>query len=369
MSLARDILDRVFFPNRDFHAIPVLDGGFSPNRRLEDAEILADLPGADGLCVDAGGTVYASVGTRIVCLRGSDGSRGSTLVELEAPVGSLAAHPDGRILAAVAGRGVVAVGKDGTVLGRLERAEDAALACVTAIAVLPDGSVALTDGSRDNGADRWLHDLMAKRPGSGRLVLCGGDLSAPRVVRDGLSWPAGVVAGNGGTLLVAEAWTHRLLSIAADTGALTVVVKNFAGYPGRIAPASAGGYWIAFFALRTQLTEFVLREDAFRMRMMETVPSDLWIGPTLGGHFDYREPTQIGRIKKLGIQKPWAPPRSYGFVGRIDDSGSALESLHSRVSGSLHGVTDAVEAGDRLLVLSKGHGKVASIDIAKGSAS
>ena len=103
--------------------------------------------------------------------------------------------------------------------------------------------------------------------------------------------------------------------------------------------------------------------------MMETVSPALWIGPTLGGHLDYREPTQIGRIKKLGIQKPWAPPRSYGLVGRIDETGSALESLHSRVSGSLHGVIDIAEAGGRLLVLSKGHGKVASIEIAKGSSS
>jgi hypothetical protein len=41
---------------------------------------------------------------------------------------------------------------------------------------------------------------------------------------------------------------------------------------------------------------------------MKTVPPELWIGPTLDGRFNYREPTQIGRIKKLGIQKPWAPP-------------------------------------------------------------
>ena len=369
MSLAGDILDRVFFPNRDFHAIPVLDGGFSPNRRLEDAEMFSDLPKADGLCVDAAGAVYGSAGTRIVRLGKSGGAPTSTLVDLGAPVGSLAAHPDGRILASVAGRGAVAVSTEGKVVATLERAGDAPLACVTALTVLPDGSVALTDGSRDNGPDRWLHDLMSKRNGSGRLVLCDGDLSSPRVVRDGLSWPAGVMATDARTLFVAEAWTHRLLSIAADTGAQTVVVKNFAGYPGRIARASGGGYWIAFFALRTQLTEFVLREDAFRNRMMETVPSDLWIGPTLGGHFDYREPTQIGRIKKLGIQKPWAPPRSYGLVARIDASGTALESLHSRVSGSLHGVTDMAEVGGRLLVLSKGHGKVASIDIAKGSAS
>ncbi len=33
MSLIGDIIDRVLFPNREIHVIPVLDGAFSPNQR------------------------------------------------------------------------------------------------------------------------------------------------------------------------------------------------------------------------------------------------------------------------------------------------------------------------------------------------
>jgi hypothetical protein len=91
------------------------------------------------------------------------------------------------------------------------------------------------------------------------------------------------------------------------------------------------------------------------------VPPHLWIGPSLGGTFDCREPTQIGRIKKLGIQKPWAPPRSYGLVARLDADGNAIESFHSRTSGKLHGVTSVVVDRGRVLVVSKGHGKIAEI--------
>jgi hypothetical protein len=97
--------------------------------------------------------------------------------------------------------------------------------------------------------------------------------------------------------------------------------------------------------------------------MMANVPSHLWVGPTLGGTFDYREPTQIGRIKKLGIQKPWAPPRSYGLVARLDAQGRALESFHSRASGRFHGVTSVVLDGERVLVSSRGHGGVAELPI------
>src|ERR1700692_3565891 len=68
VSLARDIVDRIFFPNRDVHSIPVLDGGFSPNERLDRARQLGDvfdspdalvLDGEDTLYVSAGQTVYA----------------------------------------------------------------------------------------------------------------------------------------------------------------------------------------------------------------------------------------------------------------------------------------------------------------------
>lgn len=369
MSLARDILDRVFFPNRDVHAIPVLDGGFSPNRRLDDAAVLDTVPGADGICVDGAGSVFVSAGRRIRRYAPGDFSAPSMFAEPGGEVGALATHPDGRILAAVAGQGIFALDGNGKAVSRLERAGDAPLGCVTAIAVLPDGSIAIADGSRHNSPDRWLQDMMEKRAGSGRVVICKADFSAPRVILDGLSWPSGVAAAGGTRLLVAEAWTHRLLTARPDGGGMDVLVKNFAGYPCRISPAASGGFWIAFFAMRTQLTGFVLREEDFRRKMMATVPPDLWVGPSLGGRLDYREPTQIGRIKKLGIQKPWAPPRSYGLVARIDAEGNTFESLHSRVSGELHGITDVVEAGGRLVAVSKGHGKLAGIEIATGRTS
>ena len=82
------------------------------------------------------------------------------------------------------------------------------------------------------------------------------------------------------------------------------------------------------------------------------------IAPSLRATGSYLEPLQGGGIKKLGIVKPWAPPRSYGLVVRIDSSGDIVESLHSRVGGSCHGVTAARPAGGRLYIVSKGHSKL-----------
>ena len=130
------------------------------------------------------------------------------------------------------------------------------------------------------------------------------------------------------------------------------------GYPARLAGSAAGGFWLSVFAVRTHLVEFVLREDEYREEMMQSVPPDVWIGPALATSNDCEEPMQFGNIKALGIEKPWAPPRSYGLLVRIDEEGDAVESLHSRRGGINHGITAARETSQGLVILSKGSGRV-----------
>ena len=139
-------------------------------------------------------------------------------------------------------------------------------------------------------------------------------------------------------------------------GAVERVIPNLPGYPARLGPAAGGGFWLSIFALRTHLIEFVLREDDFRDEMMRTITPDYWIAPALATSGDALEPMQSGSIKALGVQKPWAPPRSYGLIARIDDVGEVVESLHSRVGGRYHGVTAARDAAQGLVAISKGRG-------------
>jgi hypothetical protein len=62
------------------------------------------------------------------------------------------------------------------------------------------------------------------------------------------------------------------------------------------------------------------------------------------------EPLQGGGIKKLGITKPWAPPRSYGLVACVDEDGEVRCSLHSRADGTRHGVLSAREHRGTLFI-------------------
>jgi len=130
------------------------------------------------------------------------------------------------------------------------------------------------------------------------------------------------------------------------------------GYPARLTRARAGGYWLAVFAPRNQLIEFVLRETGFKNEMMAQVDPKYWIAPALSSGRDFFEPMQQGGVRQMGILKPWAPARSYGLVVRLNASFEPQYSLHSRVGGMHHGITAVAEFNDALLVLSKGAGRV-----------
>lgn len=95
---------------------------------------------------------------------------------------------------------------------------------------------------------------------------------------------------------------------------------------------------------------------------MRTIDPAYWIAPALSSTGSYLEPLQGGGIKKLGIRKPWSPPRSYGLVARINEQGDAIESFHSRVGGHCHGITSAREVKGRLIVVSKGHSRLLIMD-------
>jgi hypothetical protein len=63
---------------------------------------------------------------------------------------------------------------------------------------------------------------------------------------------------------------------------------------------------------------------------------------------------QGAHIKTMGVVKPWAPPRSYGLVIKLDAEGIPLYALHSRADGINHGVVAAVEMEGALFALAKG---------------
>jgi hypothetical protein len=120
---------------------------------------------------------------------------------------------------------------------------------------------------------------------------------------------------------------------------------------------------LSALAGRTQLVEFILREPAYRRRMMREIDPAYWIAPALSSGDDILEPLQSAHVKMRGVLKPYAPPRSYGLVIRLNARGAPVASFHSRLDGKNHGVVAAVEVGGNLFVLAKGRRKVLRIPL------
>jgi sugar lactone lactonase YvrE len=358
-NLVRDV-EQIVFRNRDQHAIPAMDGAVSPNDRLDALAAIGEpIPGADDVAEGKDGALYVSGGRQVFRLTGEGYENRGVFATFDGTAGGLAVHPDGRLLVCVAGHGLAAVDPGGRHTWLTTTAEEQPLHCLTSVAVAADGTIYLADGTTAFQPDDWCRDLMAKNH-LGRLVACGPGSEAPRVLLRDLFYPNGLSIA-AGELWFTEAWNHRVSRATIDGRGIKppqTVIGNLPGYPARLAPASGGGFWLALFGVRTHLVEFVLREDEYREEMIRTIPPSLWVAPALSTSNHCHEPMQFGSIKALGIEKPWAPPRSYGLVLRIDAQGDAVESLHSRVGGRYHGITAVREVSQGLAIVSKGSGRI-----------
>lgn len=356
----RDV-EQIMFPMREQHAIPSMDGALSPNDRLDACSPIGEpIAGADDVVEGPDGALYVSGGSQVWRLAGEGYLDRGIFATFDGNAGGLAFHPDGRLLVCVSGHGLAAVDGAGKQTWLLQ-AGDQPLNCLTSVAAAPDGNIFLCNGSSRNVAEDWCADLLQKNR-LGWLVGCGPGLDRPTVLRRDLAYPHGLaIARDEKTLWFTESWSHGVSHVplqGQQVGSVTTANGNLPGYPARLAKAAAGGFWLSFFAVRTHLIEFVLREDDYREEMMRTIEPRYWVGPSLTSGEDCHEPMQWGGLKALGIQKPWAPPRSYGLLVRINDEGDVTQSLHSRVGGRYHGITSACQTGQGLVIVSKGSGCV-----------
>lgn len=345
ISMISDALDRFLGRGDAAVTVPPLDGAFRPNRRLDDAGDRVALADVDALAV-VKGVVHASSGTQVMIRSAAHGWHLSH--DWGVQVTALAPFAAGLAVALADGRIAVTGGQhDGWQI-------KTGLRCITALCE-QDGTLLATNGAEGLTPDDWQLDLM-QRGASGSLWQI--DPATNKTIRlvAGLAWPAGVAVDAQGAV-IAEAWRHRLIRLDG-----TVLFADMPGYPGRIA-AGGDGFWLAMFAPRSQLVEFVLREPAYRNRMMAEVPQAFWVAPRLRAGCSFYESLQGGGVKQLGMLKPWAPTMSAGFCVRLDAGFQPRASLQSRADGATHGVTAAVEHEGQLVIVARGDAVVVTLPL------
>lgn len=336
-------------------AVPSFDGVLKPNQKLEEAEILLECAAPEDLATD-GRAIYLADGPRLLRL---DGGSATELRVFEEPISALASLPSGGLAVALGGREVRVFAAP--LAAKPHAVFAAGLSAVNALAPAADGMLIATDGSMTRGVNEWAWDLM-EHGRSGRILLLDPATGSNKALASGLGYAFGCCATGDGAL-ASESWGHRLIEVRRD-GSTDIALPHLPVYPSRLSPASPGGYWLTAFTARSLLVEFVLREPAFRERMMAEIEPRYWIAPCLRSGDSFKEPMQGAQIKTMGVVKPWAPPRSYGLVIRLGADGAPLYSLHSRVDGANHGVVSAIELNGDLIMIAKGPGRILKLPIA-----
>jgi Strictosidine synthase len=350
IAALRTFTDRLLGRGDATITVPSFDGALKPNQILEAAETLGQFEAPEDLATD-GKTLYLADGNVI---RQFDGAATTEIRRFEAPVTALCCLPDGGLAVALDGR-EVQIFATPTAASAAVTFADPSLHAVNALSCAPDGTLVATDGSTARPYRQWVYDLM-ERGRSGRVLALDPASGKVRTVTAGLGYAFGACAARN-EFFVSESWRHRIVAVSPD-GSQRTVLDQLPVYPSRLSKAASGGFWLTAFAARTQLVEFVLRENAYRRRMMAEIDPEYWIAPKLRSGQSFLEPMQGAHIKTMGVVKPWAPPRSYGLVIRLDTSGVPLYALHSRVDGSNHGVVAAVELNGALYAIAKGPGRL-----------
>lgn len=331
--------------------VPPFDGGLKPNNSLEElsAGVSADAP--NDLALWSGKVIW------------SDGPKicdhtGATIIEMGSSVTALASH-DGFIAVATLTDGLRILDEK---LADKTPLFDIPVSHVTALTFGPDGAVWFCSGSEQNAPDEWRRDLMDQNS-SGKVGFASITTGKVQVVRSNLSWPAGIVVRDDGSVAISESWKSQLVELGAQGQGYKVVLDEIPGYPGRLSERTGGGYWLCIYAPRSPLIEFVLREPVYRNAMLRDLDPAYWVAPSYSSGANFREPMQGGALKQMGILKPWAPTLSYGLVAELDGEFTPQRSYHSRAGGVRHGMTSILCQENTLWLAGHGCGEVLKIDL------
>lgn len=349
-------LGALLFPERARNgSIPPLDGPWTPNGLIDTGTLLWSAPGlADAVPIDEETMIVAHEASlsRVHIGNGT----AEPLTRLPGPATCLVVGGD-RAWVGVEGFGVTTVGiDDGRTYDSLRAADGIPIVCPTALAVDERGRLWVAEGSTRRPNSDWQLDLLTGGR-DGRIVRFDSAQADAHVVASGLGWPAGLAVTDGETVVVSEAWLHRIVRLGA-VGVPRVLLQDLPGYPGALTAGAGGGHWLAVFAPRTRIVDFVMTEPRYRDEMLRRLEPRAWVAPALRTTGHPLEQVQGGQLRVFGKTKPWAPCRSFGLLAWLDADWVPRGSHHSRSDGSRHGVVRGWETVEGVVVVSAGAGEV-----------
>ena len=317
---------------------PGYTGAHAPNTRLSGLRTIdiGSEYGPEHMAIGTDGKLYAAMTSGNVLRMDPDGGKQELYASTGGRVLGFDFDAQGRMIAADAMKGLLAIAADGRVTVLANRvSSDDPIRYANSIVVAPDGTVYFTDASGRFSPSDWggtyeasVLDIL-EQAATGRVLAYVPATQKTRVVAHGLSFANGIaLSSDGHTLFVSETGRYRIwkidgrannLNVQSGSPQAKILVDNLPGYPDNLMRGRDGRIWVGLFKPRNPAADSLAEKPFIRKVLLRLPRSFLPLG------------------------------ESYGHVFAIDEDGSVTVDLQDP-SGAYPETTGATETAHRLYI-------------------
>ena len=325
---------------------PGYTGAHAVNRKLAGLNLipLGAEVGPEHIVLARDGKLYAAMASGNIVRMNPDGSAQEVFAHTGGRVLGFDFDAAGRLIAADAVKGLLAIGLDRKVTLLTDNVGGDPIRYADAVVVARTGKVYFSDASRHFAPGRWggtweaaVLDIF-EQASTGRILEYDPVAGSTRIVAKGFSFANGVaLSADEQTLFVAETGKYRVWKIAAAAHNLdvtrsspqaSVVFDNLPGYPDNLMRGLGGRIWLGFSGPRSPSAD-TMAEKPFMRELALRLPRALWPVPKPYGHvFAFNEAGEV----VADLQDPaGAYPQTTGVTETADRL--YVQNLHLPVLG------------------------------------
>jgi sugar lactone lactonase YvrE len=331
--------------------LPGYSGAHAPNDKLAGLTLipLGAEAGPEHVVLAPDGKLYAAMASGNILRMSPDGSGQEVFVNTGGRVLGFDFDAAGRLIAADAVKGLLAVdttGSDRKVTLLADQVGGDPIRYADAVVVARNGRIYFSDASGRFAPAQWGGTFEAavldiiEQAGTGRILEHDPLTNRTRVVAKGFSFANGVaLSGDEHTLFVAETGKYRVwrLSVAANeldvsqaaaSAQASVLLDNLPGYPDNLMRGREGRIWLGLSGPRSPQVD-AMSGKPFLRELTLRLPRVLWPLPKRYGHvMAFNEDGKI----VVDLQDPsGAYPETTGVTETSDRL--YIQNLHLNVLG------------------------------------
>ncbi len=315
---------------------PTLTGVYEQNSRLADTQRLSLGSGfaPEDVAIDSNGRIYSGLDDGRIMRLQPDGASPEVFADTHGRPLGLKFDSSGNLIVADAYKGLLAIGRDGSITTLTTEADGVAFRCTNDLDIALDGTIYFTDASSRFPLSLHKVDIIEHQP-NGRLLAYDPKAKTTRVVLRDLQFANGVaVSPDQSFVLVVETGKyriHRVWLAGSKQSQAEIFIENLPGFPDGMSSNGKDRFWLALVTPRDATLDKLL-PHAFLRKAVLRLPAFL---------------------------QPAA--RRYAFVLGLDANGRVVENLQDGSQDCYAQIANVVEHGGHLYFGSIGESGIGRI--------